>query len=602
MKEIKFHKLKIRNFLSIGNEVIEVDFSEGLNIITGINRDKEDSKNGVGKSSISDALFFSLFGTPLRDIKVDNIPNWKTNQPCEVSIEFTVIDDYIENNYKVERSLNPSRVSLIENDENISRTISKTNSKLKKILGTTPAMFEQSVSMSINQTEPFLQKRPVVKRKFIEGIFKLDIFSEMLSIIRHDLAETKRLYQLEKTKLTEIQKNLAFYKQQQIEQTTRRSDRITELERRRKENLTRLKQLKGKMDNAVSNSDEGLADKIQVLNDKENRYEAQVRELIQSNSAAQSSILTLKEKLEELDSIGTDSCVTCKRPFEEADIQQHSNLKQTYENSIDDLNDHIEEITKDTKQIEKLKALCKSEIASLIQQQHQIALKAKEVDNITSQLKQSVNTDKQIKIDIESVANEKDSYIDMISDTVKRINSLNTKQETQQKTLDILDISKFVVSDEGVRSFIVKKMLKMLNSKLNYYLKKLDANCICTFDEYFDESIFNEKGRLCSYANFSGGERKRIDLAMLFTFLDIRQLQSNISINLSIYDELLDSSLDSKGIECVLEILKDRIVQYKEAVYIISHKSEAIKHATGDIIYLEKQNEITRRFNYGSEI
>ena len=168
--------------------------------------------------------------------------------------------------------------------------------------------------------------------------------------------------------------------------------------------------------------------------------------------------------------------------------------------------------------------------------------------------------------------------------------------------MEVLDISKFVVSEEGVRSFIVKKMLKMLNTRLNYYLKKLDANCICTFDEYFEESIFNQKGRLCSYANFSDGERKRIDLAMLFTFLDIRRLQSNISVNFSFYDELLDSSLDSKGIECVLEILKDRINQYGEAVYIISHKNEAIKHATGEIIYLEKQNEVTRRLEYGTTV
>ena len=138
----------------------------------------------------------------------------------------------------------------------------------------------------------------------------------------------------------------------------------------------------------------------------------------------------------------------------------------------------------------------------------------------------------------------------------------------------------------------------MLNGRLNYYLKRADANCTCQFNEYFDETIVNNRGRECSYFNFSGGERKRIDLAMLFTFMDIRRMQSNIFVNIALYDELLDTSLDSKGIECILDILKDRVTSNNEAIYIISHKNEAAKHATGEIIYLEKENDITKRKPY----
>ena len=112
MKEVKFHKLTIKNFLSIGDEPVIIDFKQGLNIITGVNKDKEDSKNGVGKSTIVDSISFAIFGSTIRDIRIENIPNWKTNKTCEVSIEFTVIDDYIENKYRINRSLDPSRVQL----------------------------------------------------------------------------------------------------------------------------------------------------------------------------------------------------------------------------------------------------------------------------------------------------------------------------------------------------------------------------------------------------------------------------------------------------------------------------------------------------------
>jgi len=82
MKKIIFKTLNIRNFLSIGDEGITLSFHEGLNIITGINHDKEDSKNGVGKSAIADAIFFGIFGETLRPIKVENIPNWKNQKTC----------------------------------------------------------------------------------------------------------------------------------------------------------------------------------------------------------------------------------------------------------------------------------------------------------------------------------------------------------------------------------------------------------------------------------------------------------------------------------------------------------------------------------------
>lgn len=602
MKEIKVKNLKIRNFLSIGNEGIEINFQQGLNVITGINRDKEDSKNGVGKSAIADACCFAIFGQPLRDIRIENIPNWKTGGSCEVSIEFTVIDNYIENVYRIERGLQPSRVHLFENGEDIARTIAKTNSTLKKILGTSLEMFEQSVIMSINQTESFLSKRPVVKRKFIEGIFKLDIFSEMLSVIRHDISESKRDFSIEKVRIEEIQKNLTLYKKQQTEYKEKRTERIQELEQRKTTNKQEIKQLGNKLENTTEAKQSQIKSRIEKLKLKGEDFRSQENALIHDNSTTQASVLTLHDKIREINEIGNNLCITCKRPFGENDKAEHHTLKCQHEQSIETLSSKITTIEKELKEIKRLEKLCKSEVDSLIKEAHQLELQQNEIENIKQRILQCGEWNKQIKIDIEALQTEKDGYIELIDDATARCKALTAAQEQIQHTLDILDISKFVVSEEGVRSFIVKKLLQMLNNRLNSYLKQLDANCICTFNEYFEETITNLKDRECSYFNFSDGERKRIDLAMLFTFLDLRRLQSNLSINFSFYDELLDSSLDSKGIESVLEILKDRISQYGESIFIISHKNEAIKHATGEIIYLEKQNEVTRRLEYGTTI
>ena len=162
----------------------------------------------------------------------------------------------------------------------------------------------------------------------------------------------------------------------------------------------------------------------------------------------------------------------------------------------------------------------------------------------------------------------------------------------------MLDVVKYIVSEEGVKSYIVKQILQVFNQKLAYYLKKMDSNCVCIFNEYFEEQIINEKNKLCSYFNFSGAERKNIDLACLFAFMDIRRLQGDVTFNFSIYDELFDSSLDERGVDLVTSILRERVEKYKECVYVISHRKESVKAATGEVVYLEKSNGITRRVKY----
>ena len=179
-----------------------------------------------------------------------------------------------------------------------------------------------------------------------------------------------------------------------------------------------------------------------------------------------------------------------------------------------------------------------------------------------------------------------------------RINTIKADIERTKEELNTLDIVKFVVSEEGVKSYVVKKILKLFNSKLAYYLKKMDANCAVTFNEYFEEEIVDTKGKPCSYFNFSGAERKNIDLACLFTFMDMRRLQGDVCFNFSIYDELFDSSLDERGVELVIAILKERVEKYKECIMVISHRKESTKAATGEIIFLEKVNGITKRVDF----
>jgi len=175
----------------------------------------------------------------------------------------------------------------------------------------------------------------------------------------------------------------------------------------------------------------------------------------------------------------------------------------------------------------------------------------------------------------------------------KQIEEKETQLKKIKKELSILEDVKFIVSEEGVKTYIVKKMIDVLNSRLNFYLNELNAPCKFVFDEFFEETIYNNSGNECSYYNFSGGERKRIDVAILFMFQDMLRLQSNTSFSLNIYDELFDSALDEVGVEKILTILKQKVEKHQESIYIISHKNNT-RNSVDNVILLEKVNGETK--------
>jgi Fe-S cluster assembly ATPase SufC len=136
-------------------------------------------------------------------------------------------------------------------------------------------------------------------------------------------------------------------------------------------------------------------------------------------------------------------------------------------------------------------------------------------------------------------------------------------------------------------------MLTLLNAKIEKYLLELDANCKLTFDEYFEEKIINEKGFECSYFNFSSGERRTIDISVMFAFMEIQKILGKFETNVEFYDELIDSSLDERGVECVLEILKERAKT--KGIYLITHRKEIDNIVSGEIVWLRKENGLTSR-------
>lgn len=594
MRLVNFKTLTIKNFLSVGESPVTIDFQKGVNVITGVNYDKEDSKNGVGKSTIADALYFALFGTTIRELSKDLIVNSFTKKKCEVVLTFSIENGNGISEYRIVRTINPTKCFLTRNGEDVTRsTMAKTNEYIQKLVLSNGKIFQNSVIMTINNTVPFMAQSKIDKRKFIESILSLEIFSDMLSKAREEHNGLKKDYEVLFTKVEGIEKGYKFNKEQLDTFEDQKKQKVETLVKKIEENKQKIEDLNKDVKTLPD-------DVLQKLNAKEEQCNTDLKDIQKKYKSAyevladvKSKISHIESQLKEIEKVGA-ICTTCKRAYSEDDINHKEANKK-------ELNTKLKELSKDLKSSQEA-------LDAVNAEQSKKEKEIKDIQDKRNVVKDVLNNNKNIETKI--------SFInDSIQEVLKEIDQVKgqTNQalesvvkeleeklltgkkdlETLEHNLDVLECVKFVVSEEGVKSYIVKKILAVLNARMAHYLEQLHANCLCQFNEYFDEIITDEKGELKSYFNFSGGERKRIDLACLFSFLDIRRMQGEVHFSTIFYDELLDSSLDDKGVELVLKILRERALKHNENCYIITHRGNAITTQVDNIVFLEKRNNFT---------
>jgi len=598
MKYVNFKSVTIKNFLSVGNVPVSVDFKRGLHIITGINKDKEDRQNGVGKSTIADAINFAVFGETLRDLKKEYIVNSINKKNCEVVLEVSITQfDAIEN-IKIVRTLEPSKCYIYINDEDKTRdSISNTNNFIMKKFNCTPEIFQNCVIMTINNTIPFMAKKKQEKRKFIEDIFNLGVFSNMSNLLKTDVNENKKALDIEGTRYTEVEKTLNSYIRQRDNTLEERKLKHEKYKQRKVNNANEIIDISEKLQSFHEKSIDNINEGITKLKDANIKVDEKIQACRHTRSESQTLIVQIQKQIS---TVGTDKdkCPTCLRSIEEIDKTHIKTEKLRLSNEIDNHKNIIDSKTEEEDTLVSKRNDINNKIKTLENSIHAYNLEIRDQQNRQARLDQLGEWQTMLDQDIKDLEQASTQFDTLIEEKKQEFDNTLKGLDSIKVTTNILDVVKFVVSEEGVKSYIVKKILQLFNSKLSYYLQKMDANCICSFNEYFEEEIIDNKGKECSYFNFSGAERKNIDLACLFTFMDMRRLQGDVCFNFSIYDELFDSSLDARGIELVIGVLKERVDKYNESIMVISHRKESVKAATGDIIFLEKSNGVTKRVDY----
>jgi DNA repair exonuclease SbcCD ATPase subunit len=599
MRKIKFLTLKIQNFLSIGNDTVEIDFQNGLNLITGIDKDNPERRNGAGKSVIIEGFYYALFGTTIRDIKKEFVINNSTKGKGRVDLLLDIETDTGINSYKIVRTLKPSGVELYKlgaTEEDISKdSIANTNKYICDLIGSNPVICKSCDILSLSDNTPFMAKKPEDKRKFIEDIFALEIFGLMLKDLKELIKNNKADTSVVTAKIEEITTSITALQKQYDEQKIL-SDKHEEILNNRKKELqdriSVLEKQKGELhlhnESPIIFENEKLHQACEKVDGKLARHNSSYLEKCNSK-------LLVEDEIKRLSAITEVSCPTCLQDISEEHCEHIQKQIESGKYQFQILIDAITYLVTEIKNVEAKKTLIQNKLT-----ENNAKLQENKVTN--AKLTSLIETIESLNIQLDDLDSDIDmkssnlaSFLDLIKETEIRKGEQEAELKNLKQIAEDLEVCKFILGEEGIKSFIIKRLLDMLNSSIQKYITSLGMTMKCKFDEYFDEQITTDRGHQTTYWNFSGGERRTVDIACAWAFKDIKRKISGVSSNIEFFDEIFDAAFDPVGFDKLIDVLKDRIEKYNLSCYAISHRQETLKHIDGETVSLEKENKITRR-------
>ena len=564
---IVFEKIRWKNFLSSGNQFIEVSLnSNNTTLIVG--------HNGAGKSTILDALCFALFNKPFREIKKEQMINSVNLGGTEVELEFSIS----QNKYKIKRGIKPNIFEIYLNGEMVNQdaTISDYQKMLEQqILKFNYRSFTQVVILGSSTFVPFMELRTSHRREVVEDILDIKIFSvmQMLAKIRikeqeeqvkdilRELDIVTAKIDTQKEYIGKLQERSEIEIQSEIDKVTHNTEAIDKYNTHIQALNTEIQKLKR---NTLEK--ESLSNKSDKLRNFEAQFESKSKECNKHKTFYETN----------------DNCPTCKQQLSNKQEMIAENNKQImkWQQALEDADREIQTISR---KLEKIKDI-ETEIRAVELDMAKFEQSKLELHNINTKLTHKINELKQSASD----SGEAQGKLSELEEQQKQIDE---KKTSKKEELDYLQAAKVMLNDSGIKTKVIKQYLPIMNNLINKYLASMDFFVNFKLDNEFKETIRSRFRDEFTYASFSEGEKMRINLALLFTWRAIAKMKNSISTNLLLLDEIFDSSLDGSGTDDFLKILN---TLENENVFIISHKTDMIADKFNNVMRFEKAGNFTR--------
>lgn len=511
-------------------------------------------------SSMQDALSFALFGKAHRNINKNQLINSINQKKALVELEFSIG----KQEFLIRRGIKPAIFEIWQNGQmlNQSSTVKDYQKHLEQnILKLNYKSFHQVVVLGSSSFIPFMLLPAHHRREVIEDLLDIQIFSKMNVILKERLSKLKEnindtVYNIDliKEKISMQEKYIFSVEQMAVDHIKEKDESIVKL----RQQIRALKEQNSSLDTSISQ----LGSKSElVANEKD------IRKLGNDLSLKQNS---LKSQIAEIVSSAkfykdNDTCPTCIQPIS----------KEFGKQKIRDLKANAKVVEDEFAEVKAAIQKCKDRENDLIE-------KLKKIEELSFTFRSNNNKIDQIQNTILEIEKSKNELVNKNSDLVKakddltklladqsKMNELHSKYLTDKQYLDAV---MHMLKDTGIKTKIIKEYLPIINNLVNHYLNILDFFVSFNLDENFNESIKSRHRDEFTYSSFSEGERARINLALLFAWRQIARMKNSASTNLLIMDEVMDSSIDSDGIEGLRKILDS--LPESSNVFIISHREE----------------------------
>ena len=566
---ITFKTISWKNFLSTGNQPTTVSLDDAsTSLIIGT--------NGAGKSTILDALTFSLYGKSFRKINKGQLINTTNEKNCFVEIEFVV--NNVE--WKVERGIKPNVFKIYRDGKELDQNASAIDQQKwleQNVLKMNYKSFTQIVILGSSSFVPFMQLPTNSRREVVEDLLDIKIFSSMNEIVKGRMRLIKdeiRTLELKKESLkdkVDMQKNFI----QQIENQSKED--ISSKEHQINTLLTE--------ENLFMHKNENINKDVVILQEKMSSLEGSASKLreygnIKGKLSNKISGIVKEHKFFSENRV----CPTCEQNIEES---FRVNRISDSQSKAEELQKGYQELLNAIKKEEERESQFQQISGDLSKLLNGISQNNSHINGCQKQIKR---LEQEIQTITSQVANRNTEHEKLEQFRTGLQDTFENISEKKEK-ITYLDFTYNLLKDGGVKTQIIKKYLPIINQQANKYLQMMDFYINFKLDEEFTETIESPIHEDFSYASFSEGEKMRIDLALLFTWREIARMKNSVNTNLLIMDEVFDSSLDGFGTEEFLKII--RFVIKDANIFVISHK-EGLEDKFDSVIKFEKQGNFSR--------
>jgi len=562
---IIFESIEYQNFLSSGDTPTKIYLSDHkTTLVVGA--------NGAGKSTMLDALSFTLFGKAHRDIHKPQLVNSINQKKCLVTVEFSIGT----NKYKVVRGIKPGKFEIWRNDELLNQEAhARDYQKLleNNILKLNHKSFHQIVVLGSSNFIPFMQLKPRHRREVIEDLLDIGIFTKMNAVLREKLSTVRgeinyvdNQITIQKEKIELQEKHIKEIKTIDDDNKQIVQDEIDELQLQ----INSLGEHNDKLREQLIT--EVTEDDITELRQKQNelnKFEGKITQKLE------------RYKSEETFFTDNTTCPTCTQPLTEK--VKSISLKRI-RGTLKELESGHKVLTDEIDSVGDLFDKTQAELLRIRNVGQEINTNSNNITTLQGRIK---GLQEKLNQEHDTGGSEQD-----LSELYTQLNDCVREHAEYTEALSYSQAVAELLTDGGIKAKVIKQYLPVINKLINQYLQTLDFFVLFNIDEEFNETIKSRHRDDFSYTSFSEGEKSRIDLSLMFTWRQIARMKNSTNTNLLILDETFDSSLDGDGVDNLLKILAT--LDSDTNTFIISHKTDVLDGKFENKLRFEKVNNFSK--------